>query len=54
MTNAGASEDPPDIDEELAKYPSIVVHRGMLPESWFPKWLDRRLQARSKRKHAAA
>lgn len=54
MTNAGVPENSPDIDEELAKHPSIVVHRGMLPESWFPKWLDRKLEARSKRRHATA
>lgn len=54
MTNAGTPKKSSEIDEELAKYPSIVVHRGMLPESWFPKWLDRRLRARSKRKHATA
>ena len=29
-----------------SKYPSITTHRGALPESWFPKWLLRRLQRR--------
>ena len=49
MTPAQASQNPPDPDE-LSKYPSMVVHRGLLPESWFPKWLDRKLLDRERRK----
>ena len=28
----------------VSKHPSITVHHGALPTSWFPKWLLRRLQ----------
>ena len=31
---------------ELSKYPSTIVHRGALPESWFPEWLFRRHRRR--------
>ena len=54
MATAEASENHSDTDDELAEHPSTVVHRGILPESWFPKRLDRWLQARSKRKPATA
>ena len=27
---------------EPSPYPSIIVNRGALPESWYPKWLFRR------------
>lgn len=53
MAPTGSSHNHPDPDE-LAKYPSIVVHLGLLPESWFPKWLDRKLRARQARKQADA
>ena len=51
VTPAEAAQNPPE-PEELAKYPSMVVHRGLLPESWFPKWLDRKLLDRERRKRA--
>lgn len=54
MATAAASENRSDPDDELAQHPSIVVHRGILPESWFPKRLDRWMRGRSKRKPAAA
>ena len=53
MTPAQSSQHPPDPDE-LEKYPSMVVHLGLLPETWFPKWLDRKLLDREKRKQARA
>ena len=54
MATTAASENHTDLDDELAQHPSIVVHRGILPESWFPKRLDRWMRGRNKRKPATA
>ncbi len=54
MAPAAAPENHSDHEDELAQPPSIVVHRGILPESWFPKRLDRWMRGRSKRKPATA
>lgn len=53
MAPTGSSQNNSD-HGELARYPGIVVHLGLLPESWFPKWLDRKLRARQERKQADA
>ena len=43
MTSAESSEDAKDQDDYYgpSPYPSIIVNRGALPESWYPKWLTR-------------
>lgn len=53
MVSAEASESHADHDD-LAQHPSIVVHRGILPESWFPKRLDRWMHGRSQHKSTTA
>lgn len=44
MSSAEAAGDTGERHDfyETSPYPSIIVNRGALPESWYPKWLFRR------------
>ena len=46
MSSAEMPEDAPNPEDPdyyygPSPYPSIIVNRGALPESWYPKWLNR-------------